>query len=310
MIRRWAEVAILTWCAVAHAETPAGMVLVPAGAFIMGSERIDASRKAEEYGSIKPFYVDERPQRRVMLPAFYIDKHEVTNTQYRDFVRAANYWFPQEWKSNGYLLSREILNFATAEKLRQLAAETYRVDVDTSKMNRVQLLDAIERSMAEYDSLPVTGVTWNEARDYCRHVGKRLPSEAEWEKAARGANGREYPWGNIWDPKRLNGGATGEWEKGLAPVGSYPSGASPYGVLDMAGNVMEWVQDWYQPYPGNTWKSEAFGETHKVVRGGGWGGVGHYAIDHFYRAAYRLYLRPDSGFSDIGFRCAKDAVGR
>lgn len=308
MIRRWLAAAIVSWCAAAQAAPPRDMVLVPAGPFIMGSERVDARRKGDEYGSIKPFYVDERPQRRIVLPAFYIDKYEVTNSQYRDFVRAANYAVPEPWKASGYLLSREILNFATLEKLRQLGAQTYRLDADTSKMNREQLLQAIERAQSEYDSLPVTGVKWQQAHDYCRWAAKRLPGEAEWEKAARGTDGREYPWGNTWDAKRLNGGGSGEWEKGVAPVGSYPAGASPYGVLDMAGNVMEWVQDWYGPYPGNTWKSDAYGKTYKVVRGGGWGGVGHYAIDHFYRTAYRLYLKPDSNFTDIGFRCAQDAA--
>ena len=79
-----------------------------------------------------------------------------------------------------------------------------------------------------------------------------------------------------------------------------------YGLYDMAGNVMEWVQDWYQAYPGSAYASEAYGKTYKVVRGGGWGGLGHYALAQFYRAAYRLYMRPDALFTDIGFRCAKD----
>jgi formylglycine-generating enzyme required for sulfatase activity len=80
--------------------------------------------------------------------------------------------------------------------------------------------------------------------------------------------------------------------------------------MDMAGNVMEWVKDWYKAYPGNSYTDKTFGEKYKVVRGGGWGGLGHYALSQFYRTAYRLYMQPGSQFIDVGFRCAKDADQR
>ena len=308
----WALAAGLAWVPPAPAASgPGEMVLVPAGPFLMGSDRVDRAGRAREYGSRKPWYLDEHPARRVELPAFWIDRTEVTNAQYRRFVREANYWVPPAWEANGYLLTREVLEHASVETLRRLAAERFRVDADTRTLGKEALLDLIAREQARLDDLPVTGVTWFNARDYCRWAGKRLPTEAEWEKAARGTDGREFPWGGTWDPTRLNASGVDPrgrpWPFGLAPVGSYPQGASPYGVLDMAGNVMEWVADWYGPYPGADWRSPDYGERYKVVRGGGWSGFGHYALSHFYRAAYRFYLPPDRAYRDTGFRCARDA---
>jgi formylglycine-generating enzyme required for sulfatase activity len=151
--------------------------------------------------------------------------------------------------------------------------------------------------------LPVTGITWFEADSYCRWAGKRLPTEAEWEKAARGPEGLEFPWGNTFDEKKGNIGS-----KGLAAVGSFPEGRSPYGIYDLAGNVSEWVADWYKPYPGNSYTHPAFGKRFKVVRNSSWGGsVGHFTLSHFYRSAYRFFQPPERRFRDVGFRCASDA---
>lgn len=284
-----------------------GMILIPAGPFMMGNDVKDDDGKAQEYGSTKPWYQDEAPVRKVEVDAFLIDTFEVTNSEYRVFVIANNHWIPNGWKDNGYLLSREILGYANLERLRILATDTFRLDLDTTTMEYDALLDAIVTHQQQFDNLPVTGVTWFQARDYCVAQGKRLPTEVEWEKAARGTDGREYPWGNAWDETRLNIGSGDGWENGVAPVGSYPGGVSPFGVHDMAGNVMEWTADWYQPYPGSEYESEDFGEKLRVVRGGGWGGLGHYVISHFYRAAYRFNLQPNYTFVDLGFRCAKDA---
>ena len=92
----------------------------------------------------------------------------------------------------------------------------------------------------------------------------------------------------------------------MAPVGSYPSDKSPFEVYDLAGNVSEWVEDWYKPYPGSDYKSDDFGTKYKVIRGAAWGREGHYAIKLFQRGAYRFNLSPDSTLADLGFRCAKD----
>lgn len=282
------------------------MVLIPAGKFLMGSDNIDTSTREKEYGFIKPLYLDEHPQREVMLDAFYIDRYEVTNEQYKEFVILNNRNVPQTWNNNGYLLVRQILNIANDETLRRLADERFKLDMNTAQASRETLLDAIEKQQRSQDNLPVAGVTWADANGYCQWLDKRLPTEAQWEKAARGTQGYEYPWGNEWHGAYSNSGEGAEWEGGVAPVGHYPKGQSPYGVYDMAGNVMEWTADDYHRYPDNRYDSKDYGETFKVVRGGGWGGLGHYAINHFNRTSYRFYLRPESAFPDLGLRCVRD----
>ncbi len=289
------------------ASKPENMVWVPEGVFIMGATLGDDDGKAEEFGAIKPWYLDEMPRRKVKLPAFWIDKYEVSNADFKAFVISENYWVPKTWRDNGYLLGREVLIQADLATLIRLADRVFRLDMNVYEMSKPELLDEIEKYQRELDNLPVSGVTWENARDYCVSQGKRLPTEAEWEKAARGALGLEYPWGNEWDEHRLNAGENEDWPQGFAPVDAYKNGVSPYGVYNMSGNVMEWVADWYAAYPESKHESAAFGEEYKVVRGGGWGGDGHYAISHLYRSAYRFYLRPTSSFVDLGFRCAKDA---
>ena len=201
---------------------------------------------------------DERPARKVTLKAFAIDRTEVTRGDYGACVAA-------------------------------------------HKCKAVVAPDAKAAGAGEdADKLPVTGVDWNDAQAYCRFAGGRLPTEAEWEKAARGTDGREYPWGEDADCARGNWGnfegegPCAERNPGRpVAVGTYASGASPYGVLDLGGNVWEWVADKYDEDP-----------KRRVVRGGS-------CCSYFVgpRSANRNAWAPEHRDGDLGFRCAGAPAG-
>ncbi len=279
-----------------------GMVYIEAGEFIAGSNKVDDQGLAKEFGFVGELYVDEHPQHRVFLPAFQLDQYEVSNLEYKRFVIETGYQEPVPWVQNGYNVRWEILERAGVERLRNIAEDYFALDADVSLLSKTELLERLEAIQAQRDLLPVTGISWFDAYSYCQWREKRLPSEMEWEKAARGAHGFEYPWGNQWDVTKTN---TGEGEQALTvlPVGSVKGDISPYGAYDMAGNVSEWTNDWYQPYPGSSHVDEAFG-VHRVVRGGG-AGVGHYALSTFFRSARRAHADPTQISTDVGFRCAR-----
>jgi len=203
---------------------------------------------------------EDAPAHEVDLPSFEIDKFEVTNADFAVFV-----------KETGYVTFAEQKGFRSWRD---------------------------ERGPGE-DNHPVVMVTWDDAAAYCRWLGKRLPTEAEWEKAARGEDGRPFPWGEVWDPAKANVKETGL--RGTAAVGSFGAGASPYEVEDMIGNVWEWTADWYQPYPGNTTPDASYGEKYRVTRGGGWFELEPQATTFNRNAADPQKTAND----DLGFRCAR-----
>ncbi len=255
----FALILLLAGCKPA-APPPPDMVHVPKGEFIMGSDEIDKEAKALQYGFKKPLYANERPGRKVMLGDFHIDKTEVTNSRYEEFVKATGHKPPSFWSNQMYEDSKE--------------------------------------KVAGY---PVIFVNWEDADAYCKWRKKRFPTEAEWEKAARGTDGRRFPWGSEFDIKKVN--ALGKYG-GVGPAGHFPEGASPYGALDMAGNVWEWTADWYKQYADNDFDDEDYGEKYKTIRGGGWGGIGHYSLQAYVSTSFRKIAPPDRGFDDLGFRCA------
>ncbi len=155
------------------------------------------------------------------------------------------------------------------------------------------------------DGYPVVGISWFDATYYAVFVGKRLPTEEEWEKAARGTDGRRFPWGDEFDNKKANNGNR------MMPIMRYPEGRSPYGLYDMAGNAAEWVNAWFAPYPRgeNDVLDSDFPEhtpiygnkSYRVYRGGSWNNFGKYL-----RCANREREKPGARWGNIGFRCAMD----
>lgn len=290
------------------ADTPVETVLISAGAFIMGSDRVDTENLASEFGATKPWYMDEHPQHRETLPAFRVDRYEVTNAQYLTYARAQNVEVPPYWMENGYLLAlaRQQISRESVERLRRLVTEVFRLDVDAGALDKARLEALIGLRLRYLDNVPVVSVTWFEADGYCRWRGGRLPTEKEWERVARGSDGREFPWGDEWRAGMSHTGENPDYDD-VAPVDAFASDVTPEGVRDIAGNVSEWVADWYQPYPGSDYRSKDFGETFKVVRGSSWSdGAVHYNLKLFQRGAYRFYLPPDGRYEDVGFRCVTE----
>jgi serine/threonine-protein kinase len=245
---------------------PAGMVWIPGGAFLMGSndEELATVKGICREPSLRwpcPDFKEEQPQREVETGGFWMDQNEVTNRQFEDFVKATGYQTEAEGQGD---------------------AHHWRYYYTAGKADH-----------------PVVGVSWHDADAYCAWLGKRLPTEAEWEKAARGADGRLWPWGGSWDAGRLNSIESGI--NGTEAVGARGGelGRSPYGLSDMAGNVWEWTADWWGWYEKPHRPPEDNQGWGRVIRGGSWRKQGHET-----RTAFRGRADPGGYSDDIGFRCA------
>ncbi|MDH5228560.1 MAG: formylglycine-generating enzyme family protein [Gammaproteobacteria bacterium] len=281
------------------------MIVIPAGSFWMGSS-LDELKAQHEDGEKNDAFLNQVPLHQRHVDVFEIDQYEVSNRDYKNYIDSHHASLPTYWIDNGYALSlkSQALFQLTIEDLRQIAAEVIRLDVDTRQLDRAELQKQINNYWRELDELPVVTVTWYEANTYCKALNKRLPSEAEWEKAARGPQANLFPWGNQWQPGYANV-QNETWLYGVAPIGRHFKDRSFYGVMDMGGNAFEWVEDWYQPYPNNSNADARYGQRYKVVRGWGNGGSGHYDKIIYQRSSHRLLLLPGEKRQAQGFRCAR-----
>ncbi len=226
------------------------LILIPAGDFIRGTNNR---------------LPDEGPQHVVNVKAFYIDKYEVTNLQYKKFLDSTGHIPP----------SLFIQGMPPKGKVDH----------------------------------PVVYVSWFDAKKYCGWAGKRLPDDKEWEKAARGTDGRSYPWGDEFSIERVNSPV--RWSNlnligDTTPAGAFDGGVSPYGLHDTSGNVWEWTSSRYEAYPGNKRKSENYGGNYRTLKGGSWWDCSFYQCGISAPLYNRSFFHPKTKNNSFGFRCAKD----
>ena len=246
-------------------------------------------------------------QHKVYIDAYYIDKYEVTNVQFLKFVEATGYVTDAERKDYGEVWNPK--ETGSSWILRIFFGVNWRRPndwVNTESYPNRPHPDAWENyNIMDKMDYPVVQVSWNDAQAYAKWTGKRLPTEAEWEKAATGTNGRIWPWGNVFDINiegtTVHANVAGD---SLMLVGSFPTGVSPYGVYDMAGNVQEWTNDWYAAdyyarSPRNNPKGSDSGVA-RVLRGGSWRHQKSYQV----LSTARAYQVPDYSSNFVGFRCA------
>jgi formylglycine-generating enzyme required for sulfatase activity len=264
----------------------AELVYVPAGDFLMGVATVESNAQK-----------DEAPQHSVTVGGFWIDRTEVTNAMFAEFSEESKYQTDAERSKQS-----QVFDLASGRWKRVWNASWKDPQGSGEKLTGM-------------DDYPVIHMSWNDAKAYCAWAGRRLPTESEWEKAARGIDGRKYPWGNgDIDGRKANladinldwlysDGSINDGYAYTAPVGSFPDGASPYGALDMIGNVKEWVFDWYnEVYYAQTQapnpKGPAIGEF-KVQRGGSWG-----TRPADITVTSRDSVSADFPVDTFGFRCA------
>ncbi len=268
-------------------------VSVPGGTFTMGTTPSEVTQAVDEClnrdgAQCEAAYAeDSYPAHEVTLDAFLMETTEVTFEQYVSFLNVRG--------------PGTHINGCSGDPCIQTQNESLDAPIIFDGANY-----GIGTGLSQH---PVYGVTWYGAREYCEAVGRRLPTEAEWERAARADDGRIYPWGDRWDNNNAKTTRPPDTPPGSFPVGSFPTGASLYGAYDMAGNVAEWVSDWYSEryYLEQANLGVSVNPTgpilglEKVLRGGSWNGV-----PFFSRSVHRQSANPADNHRWIGFRCVED----
>jgi sulfatase modifying factor 1 len=310
-------------------KAPTGMVWIPGGEFVMGSAHAKAQR-------------NEQPAHPVKVDGFWMDEHEVTNAEFRQFVEATGYVTTAEKPPDWEEMRKQLPPDTPKPAADKLVAGSM---VFSPTAAAVPLTDSAQwwkwvpgacwkhpegpdSTLDGRDDHPVVQVSWDDAVAYTKWAGKRLPTEAEWEFAARGGlAGKKYPWGddppaedsqraNIWQGDFPHKNLKLDGYDRTAPVKSYPK--NDYGLCDMAGNVWEWCSDWYRADayvrrggdavvnpqgPSESFDPNEPREPRRVTRGGSF--LCHVSYCESYRPGARRGTAPDTGMSHIGFRCVR-----
>lgn len=271
-----------------------GMIRLEGGTFLMGTDHADLAWPGD--GEMPPYETTVAP--------FYIAECATTNAEWEEFIAATNYITEAEKFGWSYVFHKEVTAKAKRAQAGVAAGTEWWVGIEGACWNRPQGPGSSIRKIREH---PVVHISWNDAAAFCQWAGKRLPTEAEWEFAARGGLEQKiYPWGddltpnskhmcNIWQGKfpRFNSGADGY--TGTAPAKSFaPNG---FGLYNCSGNVWEWCSDWFSPFARNPQSGER-----KIIKGGSY--LCHASYCNRYRVAARTSNTPDSSSSHAGFRCA------
>ena len=258
------------------------------------NQKFTEKAKGKGPGMVMPMYYDftrvgVKPNEMILIPA-------------GEFIRGTNGRLPDEgpehkMKVNSFYIDKfEVTNLQYAESLKHTKRKSPKHFINGQ----------IPHGKVDH---PVVNVSWYDAKAYCEWAGKRLPTDIEWEKAARGTDGRTYPWGNDFNIEYVNSPV--RWVElkligDTTPVGAFEKGKSVYGLYDMSGNVWEWTSSDYAPYPGNKRKSELYGGNYRTLKGGSWWDCSFYQCGISAPVYNRSFFHPKTKNNSFGFRCAKD----